>query len=262
MTDIVTAQTRPTRDAICLKREAQAIETFADHQITKESPGRWLIFSSRGMGCWAEIICLEGKGLHIDGDVDPVTFRYGPVHPLARVRWMGDRAHAWDHYFEEKACIGSGGSGSDGSLREWIPEVAYDDLCQLRDEGAIDEGEPGELDDVLSALQNSNADREGVLGDLYDLGYDSEDVGSIGEVPSHRMFHAHAALQRLTALLVARGDFEPGPPAAVSEPLPATSQLLEEWKGAAGHSNDRERLYLLAEWARKYGDGLIAERGR
>ena len=200
-------------------QEALAVAAFKEHEIKQESEGRWLIMKPGTGVFWTEIICTHHQGLYVDGDIDPVVFRYGPEHPLARVSWMGKRPHAWDGYFREKACIGMGGRGQDDVLHYFDRDVAICDVEQIiedvRDSSDIRDLSERQVrlmdalrDDVIGMMRMSDEfDPVDVYRELYKLDM-WEDCDRIGRVPSNRMFYAHAALQRLHQLLVERGDYD------------------------------------------------------
>jgi hypothetical protein len=186
-----------------------AMQAFEHHQIVQQSEGRWLLQrphkdhwddpKTRWDSIYAtEIICTSHGGLYVDGDIDHVIFRYGPKHPEARVRWMGERCGAWDCYLHEKAIIGTGRERID----EWNPLVAQDDLEQLYKEIAESEN-PGK--DVLTEIQDLmqwhiNDGRDFVIRTLLYTGYFDE-VPDVGMVVAPRVFYAHAALRRLCHLM-------------------------------------------------------------
>ncbi len=201
-------------------QEKLAVDAFKEHEIAKESEGRWLIRKPGTGVFWTEVICTHHGGLYVDGDIDPIVFRYGPEHPLARVRWMGHRSHAWDGYFREKACIGMGGRGSDDVLHRFERKVAIHDLDVDIAEELGEEGMPGLTNKSMEIIKrvkglmaithelgsSEEYDRRDMLRDLYELDL-WEDCDRIGRVPSYRMFYVHAALQRLFHLLTERGDY-------------------------------------------------------
>ena len=186
--------------------ETSASRSFARHEIAEESEeGRWLLQDPNSSNCWTEIICVRGGGLYVDGDIEPVVFRYGPKHPIARVHWMGRCPHAWDTYFQEKATIGTGTRGSGSVLSTFAYRIAVADLAEYRDES--------ESDDKKAALQeiiedvNDETRAHDVGRALYEAGHDLWELsGHVGIVPSTRMFSVHAALQRLSRLLHAKEE--------------------------------------------------------
>jgi len=201
-------------------------EEYTRHMIAEESPGRWLLKKPRSSGrgdwddpakrwewaTWTEVICLHGQGILVDGDIEPVVFRFGPGHPESRVHWMGQRKNAWDHYFREKATIGMGGRGFGTCLEEWRPEIATCDVEReiefLIDGNPISELMPRTIktidalrDDVIGGLRFDEWTQGEFCRELYRALDDCEDLGRYGTVPSWRMFTAHAALARLSTLL-------------------------------------------------------------
>lgn len=207
--------------------ERLAQETFARHVIREESEGRWLIEDpEHPANCWTEVICTYGKGLYVDGDIEPVVFRYGPEHPLARVSWMASREHAWDRYFREKATIGS---GARADLDYWSRKVAAADIDEIIMIGAKDEALNREEWDALREARDSlkldSFSRDDMCSVLYEIGM-WEDCSSVGIVPSTRLFHAHAALQRLYALLIERGDYRPAEDTHAQDEAANESQCL------------------------------------
>jgi hypothetical protein len=211
-----------TRQKYLEDHERMAATAYADHQIRESQEGRWVIMrpSVGGKGWdgvyWTEILCTYGNGLYVDGDIEPVVFRYGPEDPLARVHWMAHRKHAWDVYFREKAGIGTGGRDL---LQRFDPDIAKGDLEELIEElrdGRDLSDLPAETirqmdavrDDAIGALRfDEDTTPEDVCRELYRVGLWEECEG-LGMVPSSRMFYAHAALQRLYHLLKERGDYD------------------------------------------------------
>lgn len=191
-----------TRDEYLKAHAEGAAEAFRDHFIAKESDGRWLMMRPKG-GFWTEVVCLERGGLCVDGDIDVVVFRYGPKDPVARVGWMGRRKSAWDRYFMEKASIGMGGSRA--LIEEFRPDLAIEDLKELAATLRGDESwTPADMiEENILPLVHDGMTRDGLCGLMSERGLWEESEG-VGVVPSTRMFFAHAALQRLCALLEER----------------------------------------------------------
>ena len=196
---------------------------YGEHLIAKETEDRWLLRKPRSgdsedgweTAMWTEVVCLANGGILVDGDVDPVVFRFGPKDPVARIHWMGQRKNAWDHYFREKACIGMGGRGFGTCLEEWRSEIAICDveatIGELIDGTPVSDLRPYTVwkidalrDDVIDMLRRGDCTQEEFCRELYLVLADSEDIGLYGTVPSHRMFTAHAALARLSKLLEGR----------------------------------------------------------
>lgn len=201
---------------------------FNKHQIAKESAGRWLLRKpSETAFFWTEIICLAGNGLLVDGDIEPVIFRYGPADFEARVHWMGSRKTAHDHYFVEKAAIGTRGGSRQPMLFYWDPAIARRDLDDLQAE-IVEEHGPREAMDIGSrrgrrrahaavydAIEDAklgldDALEDQVLAEVMAPGYYDE-TPRIGTMEAPRLFYAHAALQRLSLLLDARRGPTPQP---------------------------------------------------
>lgn len=185
--------------------EQAARRTFRNHVVTLESCGRWLLRDPEHRGlAWAEVICTHGGGLIVEGDIDPVVFRYGPKDDWARVSWMGRRAHAWDSYFRQKAHIGMGGSEC---IETWDPEVASADLDDYILDCANDETPEPRLQ-ALGAVQETLGSTECTRGEFVSemaaLGIETEDWSDMGTIPTPRMFNAHALLQRLSHILMER----------------------------------------------------------
>jgi hypothetical protein len=195
-----------------------AKEAFGQHVIAREDSGRWLLKQpNNGSHFWTEIICVEGRGLYIDGDIEPVVMRYGPTDFEARVRWMASRKDGGDSYFVEKASIGMGGRGVDVEM--WESQIARDDLRDflVDNEYAVFESDGGwkhhpdhprfdidALYDLTRLLRHDEASQTDMIRALVDMGV--EEPYRIGVVPAPRLFYAHAALARLDALLQERRD--------------------------------------------------------
>lgn len=191
-----------------------ARQAYEKHEIRESSEGRWLIQKRHSDGgwegnMWTEIIALHHGGLLVDGDIDPVVFRYGPSHPEARVRWMGSRRAAHDRYFREKASIGMGGRIHD-ITEVWNPEVAADDLREMEARFlGQDDDWPRETPDQKSADEVAHIrecylddGRHAVLHKLCEINeVDSEELASIGMVTAPRLYWAHGALVKLVKLL-------------------------------------------------------------
>jgi hypothetical protein len=183
-----------TREKFYKDQEEVSLSAFAAHTITKSGDGRWVIQDNGSSILWAEIICTHGRGLYVDGDIEPVVFRYGPDDFHSRVAWMGSRPHAWDSYFREKASIGM--SGRD-AIEVWNPEIALSDFREwLKESECADRS----VDDVVAIL-GRDCTRDDFLREAENVNVDMETFYDMGAVPSVRMFHAHAALQRLVTLL-------------------------------------------------------------
>lgn len=195
----------------------QAREAFARHQIVelKTSHGRWLVKQPGTSNFWFEVIVLAGGKLLVHGDINAVIFAYYHSNPLLSaednaegcVHWMASRPRPDDHYFVEKAKIGSDSNDTvwtsdDDTLSEQIR-----DLIEQECEGEVDED--GEVDFLKRALHESlesalemvgSSSHEEIQREVYEALGDAEGVPD-GKMISTTMVCAHAALQRLAALI-------------------------------------------------------------
>jgi hypothetical protein len=193
----------------------QAEAAFAHHQIRESSEGRWVLMERDGRGWqpyyWTEVVILRGGKLLAHGDIDSVIFE-AYVHyrdPLNVLAWMGRHPLA-DSYAVQKA---SKGTGSELALTT-DPDVCRHELHERLEElyrdtaELVAQGEPTRaederaehLRDALEMLARGGGVEE-VRRELYDAGEDPESIHRLGEVPSARVFYAHAAIRRLQALL-------------------------------------------------------------
>jgi hypothetical protein len=198
----------------------QARESFANHQITKSGGGRWLVKKPGTSTFWFEVIVLEGGKLMVHGDISPVIFAY--YHPNQHssaeenaegcVRWMASRKRPDDPYFTEKAKIGS---SSDDTVWTYDEDTLREEIEALIDETHASEAE-AEFDGDdhrkhihIERRESFQEALDGVGGtsleETQSLVYDALD-GDAESVPfgvrvSTSMIYAHAALQRLDALL-------------------------------------------------------------
>jgi len=222
------------RDKHRMNMSKLATRAYSKHEIKKSSEDRWLIQQRHKDGgwdsnMWTEIIALHHKGLLVDGDIDPVVFRYGPANPEARVRWMGNRKYAHDHYFREKASIGMGGRFHD-ITEVWDQGVAADDLRAMetrflgKDEDWPMEPNQKAADEVAHVRECYLDDgRHAVLHKLYEIDeVDSEELAGIGMVTAPRLYWAHGALARLAKLLDARDEKAPLADSLRASPMPSS----------------------------------------
>ena len=189
---------------------------LSEHKISKSSTGRWLV-KRPGTGVfWYEVVVLEGGHLLVHGDIEVVLF--GTYHPaegqspdqaaINCVKWMASRKRPDDHYFIEKASIGTGADS-----RIWTPDddvlseeiealLQYPREMEKDDEGEIDTVYQKRREDLEEALESvGSSSLEEVQRMVYDaLDGDSESVPR-GRRISTAMIYAHAALQRLAILL-------------------------------------------------------------
>lgn len=206
-----------TRETYLANLHSRHQKSFEKHKVTRAEEGRWLLAGwdatqKKHSGfLWVEVICLHGGGLYVDGDIAPVTFRYGPTDPIARVHWMGSRPNAWDHYFVEKAHIGT---GDRRPLEDWVHDVAVDDLQSMERERVQELSELGgspsactflhalrEANEILSENRcEPHQARHLMESHMVERGL-WEEVEGVGVVPSARMMTAHATLSRLSSLL-------------------------------------------------------------
>lgn len=207
--------TRSTKQRVTDQME-DARNSFAKHQIVESSHGRWLVKQPGTSTFWFEVIVLAGRKLLVHGDISPVIFAYfhaneklsAEDNALATVHWMAVRGRPDDHYFVEKAMIGSNTADTvythdDDTLSEEIQ-----DLIKQASEGEGD-GD-GAVDskkrDLREALEHAldmvgDSTHEEVQREVYEaLNGDGESVPS-GKIVSTTMVFAHAALQRLDTLL-------------------------------------------------------------
>ena len=207
--------TRTTKQRVTDQMK-HARNSFAKHRITESSHGRWLVKQPGTSTFGFEVVVLAGGKLLIHGDINAVIFAH--FHPnqhdsaednaSACVHWMASRKRPDDHYFIEKAKIGSDSDDTvwtrdDDTLRE-----ETQDLIKQESEGEVDED--GAVDskkrDRREALEHAlnmigSSTHEEVQREVYEaLDCDGESVPQ-GKIVSTTMVYAHAALQRLDVLL-------------------------------------------------------------
>jgi hypothetical protein len=205
------------------KRQEQAKEAFAGHQMKVIGPGHWRIKNPENGQHWADIVVMANVGLAVWGDIDGCFFAYcsGAKTPEQVVAWMANADVSY--YGRQKAHIGMNGSEL---VDEYVAEVAHYDLEQAlkQCEEEHDPEEWGEsrsdspspkmvYEDAFSEARESiecGEHIEGVLRELCDTlmraGVDDtpyEWVFSIGRVTSCRVIYALAAVARLHELLQA-----------------------------------------------------------
>lgn len=175
-------------------------KAFEKHVITKTSDRRWLIqrLHEDGVPDWtfaAEIICTEGGGIYVGGDIFPMIFAYGPKDPLERLYWIGT-CRDIDYYVAQKARIGLGAE----LCEEWDSDIAHAELKErMRDDSR--EYEVKNQDAYECALETSEHESfMNYVVDAFGVGA-YEWVGSLGNVVSGRVVCAHAAVSRLCQLL-------------------------------------------------------------
>lgn len=89
----------------------QAIEHFTKHELVYEhvdvdaNIGVWRIRQPDARA-FHLTVCASAGQLTCFGDVEPLTFAYGPSNPVQCVNWIG-RCDDMDYYVPQKAVIGS-----------------------------------------------------------------------------------------------------------------------------------------------------------
>jgi hypothetical protein len=220
----------PALDRVAVQA-AQARKDFRNHQIVKESLGRWLVQQPDNCAFWFECVVLEGGYLLVHGDIQAVLFGIYSAHrdtpkdiaALQTLYWMAQRTRPDDHYFVEKAQRGT----SRDTIWTYDEAVLRDEIRDLIREAHETEAEtenksigrkfetrdgfPSNKPAVRSEeleyiLENVGSDTtlEETQRAIYELfDGDCESVPQ-GKIVSAAMIHAHAALQRLAELLDAR----------------------------------------------------------
>lgn len=206
---------------------AHAATQFANHRIVRADKHRWLLRqpqhgrpektarmtpSDGSTAGWsvllsAEIICGAHRDILVHGDIGLVAFAYGPRDPIQRLWWMGSRPVV-DDYVLEKAHIGMSG---DALLQCYDEDLATAELLEWAKDEADGNDPNEETAHVVQTLRDAAhrsdliCDHRSLFDHLYDeLGYDHiEGRGDIGMRPAWRLYHAHAAIRRLCALLKA-----------------------------------------------------------
>lgn len=179
----------------------QATDAFRQHVIRKRSEDRVLLQRPDTGIFWLDIILL-GNGLYVGGDIKPVVFGGGQdaIGIEQRVSWM-NRSSADDHYFIEKACIGTGRE----SIMVYDADAAVEDVENLIRELDAE----GARKSLIQELREIAEQRPEYHYELLDLLFKADD-GSIadiimeqdfGMVIEPRLFFAWAALRRLCTLL-------------------------------------------------------------
>lgn len=202
-----------------LKERARSL--FANHEIRFEDraaeQGRWLLQQRHKDGGWdwnmaAEVIALwDNKSLFVGGDIPNLVFSYGPKDINERLAWIG-RSGDLMHYVHEKASIGTGSGVADG----WVPEVAAYVLereieereRQIMDDMVVDTDPSDTIlhDEPLNSLRYARESlvydgEHAVMDHLFRAGvFDGGDILGLCPVPSHSVFSAWAAVNRLCDL--------------------------------------------------------------
>jgi len=203
------------RDDRYAQTEKQVKHAFERHLIRKESEGRWLLMRPHKDGwddpdrrwdsnMWTEVICLEGEGLYVGGDIGHIIFRYGPRGYEERVFWLG-RKPAWDSYVQQKASIGMGGDRH--GVTEWDGRAAREDLLHEREELQAQAGDGERIEGALDAIDDAvNAIEDGPEEVYRHLMSDPcfDEPPNIGMVVSSRLIYVMGALNRLCDLLEER----------------------------------------------------------
>lgn len=201
----------------------RAIETFKDHELVDNREDRWRICKREKDGKFtnvhaAEIVSLWGGRLYVGGDIDDCVFAYYSDHPdhLSKLRWMG-RCKDVSYYVRQKASLGLTDGGK--LVDEYDAQVAEDDLNyylereleRINENTATEE----ECQDDQATMRHIFEQAQGMVNeDPHDLRHylykelqalgdtDAwEWVGELGNIVSHRVIYAWAALRRLCELL-------------------------------------------------------------
>ena len=180
-----------------------AHQAYLTHGFIEKHPeqGRWIIGPGGAYGnLWTDIACLAGNKLYVGGDMGPLVFAYGPVHPVARVLWLAkerspaDPVPKPDGYFMEKATIGM---CAHDMVYEWNDDAALSDLADLLEDEEDEDIRESMGEDIRSSIRCN--DRQAVYDDLSRYGHD--DCDYFGMFPRTRVFQAYAAIHRLGLLL-------------------------------------------------------------
>jgi len=178
----------------------QCQQAFVKHVITKTSDRRWLIqrLYDDGKPDWtyaAEIICTEGNGIFVGGDIYPMIFAYGPKDPVERLYWMGTSTDI-GYYVAQKAAIGMGRRITE----EWNSDVAHFEVKKHM--AAAPEDYPIlDQDAFEDAMQTS--DHESFMDYMVKACGNAvyEWIDNVGMVLTGTVICAHAAITRLCELL-------------------------------------------------------------
>lgn len=180
--------------------QALATDAFAEHRIIKVGGDRWVMRGNNGSMYWVEILWLEANKLLVHGDICAIIFAYASRNngPRDLVAWMG-RA-GLDHA-KEKAIIGTGHEVCevyDSDLAVWELRRIMSESIEFDDQSVIRFSE--EVEDVISTIANGTP-VEMALNVLYEVGFDTELLSTLGRVIAPRVVYAQAAVKRLDELL-------------------------------------------------------------
>lgn len=198
------------------ERCERAIEAFANHELVDNREDRWRIARRDKDGRltnihYAEIVSLWGGRIYVGGDIDDCVFAYYGDHPdhRSKLRWMG-RCNDVGYYVRQKASIGLSDGGK--LVDEFDAQVAEDDLdfhmnemIASLDPTQVEEGDAQDIKEVFErAKELVHDDPHELRTYLYNELHDSdawEWLGELGNIVSHRVIYAWAALRRLCELL-------------------------------------------------------------
>lgn len=226
----------PSRRDFVKERCERAIEAFKDHEIVDDREDRWRIAKRDKDGRLtnihhAEIVSLWGGRLYVGGDIDDCVFAYYGDHPdhRSKLRWMGCCKDV-SYYVRQKAQMGLTDNGQ--LVDEFDAQVAEDDLDyylkqeleRINENAATDEEREDDEKRMRSVFEHA---KEMVHDDPHELRtylYNElndvdawEWLGGLGNIVSHRVIYAWAALRRLCELLdelhPQNTDGQPGRPA-------------------------------------------------
>ena len=196
--------------------KAIAINAFKNHIVKDRHIGGhgYLLAKRRDDGSFtmemmAEVLCGFGAHLHVGGDIDTVTFSYGPKKPRELISWIG-ASDSVAYYVRQKASIGMGGSGN-GVTYGWDPDFAKHDVEDRLSQWVEDEDEPGKynelrnaITDVLSCMPETLDHLHAELSAAIPLEYHGfmDEFADMGVVTAPRVYYAWAAVRKLNLLLI------------------------------------------------------------
>ncbi|RLB39100.1 MAG: hypothetical protein DRH30_10455 [Deltaproteobacteria bacterium] len=211
--------------------KAIAIDAFKEHVIKDRHIGGhgYLLAKRRDDGSFtgvmrAEVLCGFGSHLHVGGDIDSVTFSFGPNDPRGLISWIGSHTSV-AYYVTQKASIGMGGAGN-GIVEEWDQTLAKHTVQERLADWTADEDEPGQYRELTEAVTDVLSSMPDTLHQLADelmcaiprehTGF-MDDFYEVGDVTAPRVYYAWAAVRKLNLLLIEE-DERPLQPLGVGLP--------------------------------------------